>query len=124
MKTISLDLRLRILDACDRHDQSQREIAKRFCVSFGFVKKLLGQRRHLGILDNLYCRVGRKRSISPEKQEEMRRFVQVHPGATLEEIARACHLQCCIATVNNTLRRMGLTYKKRRSGLPSRTART
>jgi len=47
-----------------------REIAKRFCVSFGFVKKLLGQRRHLGIFDNLYCRFGGKHAISPEKQEE------------------------------------------------------
>ena len=121
---VALDLRLRILAVCDQHEHTQREVAKRFCVSFGFVKKLLGQRRHLGVLDNLYCRVGRKRSISEDKQEEMRRFVQDHPGATLEEIARACHLSCCLATVDNTLRRMGLTYKKRHSGLPSKTAKT
>ena len=111
--TISLDLRIRILDACDRHDGTQRQIAERFQVSFAFVKKLLGQRKQLGIIDNLYFRVGRKRLLSEEQQERMRAYIKVHPGATLTEIAAACHLDCTIATVDNTLRRMGLTYKKR-----------
>ncbi len=114
--TISLDLRIRILDACDRHDGTQRQIAERFQVSFAFVKKLLGQRNHLGIIDNLYFRVGRKRLLSEEQQERMRTYIKAHPGATLAEIAAACHLDCTIATVDNTLRRMGLTYKKDTSG--------
>lgn len=118
--TISLDLRIRILDACDRHDGTQRQIAERFQVSFAFVKKLLGQRKQLGIIDNLYFRVGRKRLLSEEQQERMRAYIKVHPGATLTEIAAACHLDCTIATVDNTLRRMGLTYKKRHFGLPNK----
>ena len=118
--TISLDLRIRILDACDRHDGTQRQIAERFQVSFAFVKKLLGQRKQLGIIDNLYFRVGRKRLLSEEQQERMRAYIKVHPGATLTEIAAACHLDCTIATVDNTLRRMGLTYKKRHFGLPTK----
>ena len=121
--TISLDLRIRILDACDRHDGTQRQIAERFKVSFAFVKKLLGQRKHLGIIDNLYFRVGRKRLLSEEQQERMRAYIKVHPGATLAEIAAACHLDCTIATVDNTLRRMGLTYKKRHFGLLNRTGK-
>ena len=121
--TISLDLRIRILDACDRHDGTQRQIAERFKVSFAFVKKLLRQRKHLGIIDNLYFRVGRKRLLSEEQQERMRTYIKAHPGATLAEIAAACHLDCTIATVDNTLRRMGLTYKKRHFGLPNRTGK-
>ena len=121
--TISLDLRIRILDACDRHDGTQRQIAERFKVSFAFVKKLLRQRKQLGIIDNLYFRVGRKRLISEEQQERMRTYIKAHPGATLAEIAAACHLDCTIATVDNTLRRMGLTYKKRHFGLPNRTGK-
>ena len=121
--TISLDLRIRILDACDRHDGTQRQIAERFQVSFAFVKKLLGQRKQLGIIDNLYFRVGRKRLLSEEQQERMRTYIKAHPGATLAEIAAACHLDCTIATVDNTLRRMGLTYKKRHFGLPNKTGK-
>ena len=121
--TISLDLRIRILDACDRHDGTQRQIAERFKVSFAFVKKLLGQRKHLGIIDNLYFRVGRKRLLSEEQQERMRAYIKVHPGATLAEIAAACHLDCTIATVDNTLRRMGLTYKKRHFELPNKNGK-
>ena len=121
--TISLDLRIRILDACDRHEGTQRQIAERFKVSFAFVKKLLGQRKHLGIIDNLYFRVGRKRLLSEKQQERMRAYIKAHPGATLAGIAAACHLNCTIATVDNTLRRMGLTYKKRHCGLPNRTGK-
>ena len=121
--TISLDLRIRILDACDRHEGTQRQIAERFKVSFAFVKKLLGQRKHLGIIDNLYFRVGRKRLLSEKQQVRMRAYIKAHPGATLAGIAVACHLNCTIATVDNTLRRMGLTYKKRHCELPNRTGK-
>lgn len=124
MKTFSLDLRTRVLAACDRHDSTRQHVADRFGVSLAFVKKLLGQRKRLGIVDNLYFRVGRKQAVSEEKRERMREHVRLHPGATLAEIASACRLSCTIATVDNTLRRMGLTYKKRRCGLPSRTGRT
>ena len=124
MKTFSLDLRTRILAACDKHDSTRQHVADRFGVSLGFVKKLLGQRKRLGIVDNLYFRVGRKQAVSAEQKERMREHVRLHPGATLAEIASACRLSCTIATVDNTLRRMGLTYKKRRCGPPSRTART
>ena len=124
MKTFSLDLRTRILAACDKHDSTRQHVAERFGVSLGFVKKLLGQRKRLGIVDNLYFRVGRKQAVSKEKAARMREYVRLHPGATLSEIASACRLSCTIATVDNTLRRMGLTYKIRRCGPPSRTART
>lgn len=124
MKTISLDLRVRILAACDKHDTTQQAVATRFGVSLGFVKKLLHQRKTIGTIDNLYSRVGRKPLLSAKQREQMRRVVLKHPGATLAEIARACHLDCSIATVDNTLRRMGLTYKKRRSAPPNKTAKT
>ena len=57
--TISLDLQIRILDACDRHEGTQRQIAECFKVFFAFVKKHLGQRKRLGLIDNLSFRVGR-----------------------------------------------------------------
>ncbi|MBP1590106.1 MAG: hypothetical protein ILO10_07935 [Kiritimatiellae bacterium] len=87
-------------------------------VSTDFVKKLLSQRKRLSIIDNLYARAGRKPILSEAQREQMQQHVQAHPGATLDEIRRACCLRCCLATVDNTLRRMGLTNKNRRCGPP------
>ena len=45
MRTLSLDLRERILTAYDAKEGTREEIAARFRVSLGMVKKLLQQRR-------------------------------------------------------------------------------
>jgi len=41
MATLSLDLRQRIISTCDRGEGTQEQIARRFGVSYGMVKKLL-----------------------------------------------------------------------------------
>ena len=48
MATLSLDLRERILRAYDKGQGTRDEIAKRFDVSLGMVKKLQQQRRDTG----------------------------------------------------------------------------
>jgi transposase len=48
MKTISLDLRERILDSYDHQEGTRLQIARRYRVSEGMVKKLLQQRRKTG----------------------------------------------------------------------------
>jgi transposase len=48
MRTISLDLRERILTAYDGDDGTREEVGRRFRVSTGMVKKLLLQRRRKG----------------------------------------------------------------------------
>jgi len=47
-KTISMDLRERILAAYDEDKGTREDVARRFRVSLGMVKKLLQQRRHTG----------------------------------------------------------------------------
>ena len=44
--TTSLDLRERILDTYDAGEGTREDVARRFRVSLGMVKKLLQQRRH------------------------------------------------------------------------------
>ncbi len=44
MRTVSLDLRERILDSYDQKEGNREEIARRFRVSIGLVKKHLQQR--------------------------------------------------------------------------------
>ena len=50
MRTTSLDLRERILASYDHNEGTRAEIAHRFRVSLGLVKKLLQQRRRTGDL--------------------------------------------------------------------------
>jgi transposase len=46
MAIVSVDLRQRILKAYDRGDTTHEQVASRFEVSLGMVKKLIQQRRH------------------------------------------------------------------------------
>lgn len=48
MTTCSLDLRRRILATFDEGRRTREEVARRFKVSLGMVKKLLQQRRATG----------------------------------------------------------------------------
>lgn len=48
MNPISNDLRLRIIEAIQKNEDSQPEIAERFCVSLSFVEKLWHRFRTTG----------------------------------------------------------------------------
>ncbi len=63
MKELSLDLRERILAAYDAKEGTRVDIAIRFRVSLGMVKKLISQRRRGDGIGSLRHRCGRKRII-------------------------------------------------------------
>ena len=63
MATFSSDLRERIVAAYDRGDGTQ-QIAERYDVSLGMVKKLLQQRRHTGEIAARHRFSGRKPKIT------------------------------------------------------------
>ena len=111
-----MDLRQRIVDAYDQGDTTRQKVAERFGVSLAFVKKLLSRRKRFGTIAPFLDRVGRKRAISPEGQQALRKHLSHHPGATLSELRDAVGLACSLVTVFNTLRRMKLTYNKNASG--------
>jgi transposase len=124
MKTISLDLRQRILAVYDRGESTRAMVAARFEVSLGFVKKLLHQRKHTGRVGSLHHRAGRKAKLEPEHGQELRNEVARKPDSTLEELKKALGLGCTIQAIHLVLNKMGLTYKKRHSVPASRIART
>jgi transposase len=124
MKTLSLDLRERILGAYDAGDATREMVAGRFRVSVGMVKKLLQQRRRLGEIGPLHHRAGRKPSILPAHRAQLRRQLAAKPDLTLAELRVATGLKCTLPAIHYVLADMGLTFKKRHSGQPSRTGRT
>ncbi len=120
-KPISLDLRERIVTAYDQKEGTREEIAKRFRVSLGMVKKLLAQRARTGDLRSRYRYCGRKARLEPEHGRQMRELVAKHPDLTLEEIKQQLGLEYTVAAIHWVLTRMKLTYKKRRSMQPNKT---
>ena len=76
MATLSLDLRQRILASYDNEEGTREQIARRFRVSLGMVKKLLQQRRTLGHLRPQHHRAGRKPRILPAHREQLRRVFE------------------------------------------------
>ena len=124
MATISVDLRQRILKAYDRGEATREQVARRFEVSLGMVKKLLHQRRHTGDIAPRHHRSGRKPVILDSPRRELRALVAKQPDLTLEEIRVRLGLGCTVQAIHYVLADMGMTYKKRRSAPPSNPART
>jgi len=115
-KTISLDLRERILASYDQKEGTREEIARRFKVSLGMVKKLLQQRRRIGDIAPQHHRSGCKPTILPSHHRQMRQLLGQKPDLTLAELRQAVGLKCTLPAIHYVLEKMGLTYKKRLSG--------
>lgn len=124
MATLSLDLRERIVSAYDKGQGTRDEIAQRFEVSLGMVKKLLQQRRKTGCIKARHHLAGRKKLIVAQHRIAMRKHLKQKPDMTLAELREALGLQCTLPAIHYVLVDMGLTYKKRRSALPSRSVKT
>ncbi len=124
MATLSIDLRQRILAAYDAEEGTREEIAERFCVSLGMVKKLLQQRRHTGDIGDRHRFSGRKPTILPSHQRQMQELLAKKNDLTLRELREALGLECSVQAIHVVLGKLDLTYKKRRSGPANRNAPT
>jgi len=124
MRTLSLDLRERIVSSYDQEEGTREQIAVRYRVSLGMVKKLLQQRRDTGDLRPRHRYSGRKPKILGSHRQQMRKLLDKKPDQTLKELRSAMQLSCSLPAIHYVLKEIGLTYKKRRSGPASRIVRT
>ena len=124
MRTLSLDLRERILVSYDKDEGTREEIAHRYRVSLGMVKKLLAQRRHTGDIGARHHRSGRKPLIVAAHFSKLRALLGKRADMTLKELREALGLSCTLPAIHYALVKLGLTYKKRRCARASKTART
>ena len=124
MKTLSLGLRERILICYDKQEGTRAEIAQRYRVSLGMVKKLLAQRRRTGDIGARHHCAGRKPLIVAAHFSKLRALLGKRPDLTLRELRAALALNCSLPAIHYALAKLGLTYKKRRSGPASKSART
>jgi len=119
-KTYSQDLRNRVLAAYDRGMRTS-QIAKTFAVSHAWARRVRQCRRETGRTTAL-PRGGA--TIIKIDMQLLAELVQEQPDATMLELRDRLGVECTESAICLALKRLDLTFKKRRSMLPSRTART
>ena len=124
MKAYSMDLRERVVAACDEGGTTREAIAARFSVSVRWVRDLLRRRRQTGSIAPKPRGGGRPPAFDAEAAGRLREAVRADDDATLAELARAAGVSCCASAVHRALARLGVTRKKSRGGRPSRTGPT
>lgn len=124
MRSLSMDLRRRVVAAYRNKEGSYEVLAARFAVSRAVVGKLVRQERELGTLEPQVHLRGRKPAIRGEKEAELLRHLKDHPDATLRERIEALGLDCTVKTMWQTVRRLKWRYKKSRRAPRSKIAKT
>jgi transposase len=119
MASYSIDLRQKILQACERRLGSQQAIAAIFGVSLSFVEKLLRRQRTTGDMAPKPHGGGQRPRLDAAAQSQVRQLVRDQPDATLEELctraAETIGIRVSVPTMCRVLQRLGLPRKKRRS---------
>ncbi|BAY28583.1 transposase [Nostoc carneum NIES-2107] len=117
MKPYSLDFRQKIFDTYKIGEISQRDLAKRFCVSLSFIEKLLKQYRET---NNIAPKTRTKQTppkLNEEQLDVLFEIVEAKNDATLEEIRESLFdkigITISIATVDRMLKKMEISVKKK-----------
>ena len=127
MAAYSIDLRHKLLHACERRLGSQRALADLFGVSLSFVEKLLRRHRTTGDIAPKPHAGGPRPALDAAADALVRRLVRENTDITLAELcARVADekgRRVSVATMCRLLQRLGLPRKKSRSTPASVTPR-
>jgi transposase len=113
MGPYSKDLRERVAAAVDHGEGSQRQIARRFRVSLTFVFRLLRRRREAGTLDPKPHGGCPPPALGPDELQRLAELIREQPDATLDQLRDRGGFRCSLTTLWRSLRRLGLTRKKK-----------
>ncbi|TRU57494.1 MAG: transposase [Microcystis aeruginosa Ma_QC_C_20070823_S13] len=116
MKSYPVEFRQKILDCYYNEPISQRQLAKRFCVTLSFVQKLLKQYRETGDLRPKTYRCGRHLKLTPEQMIVLGTLIEENNDATLAELSKLflerTGIVLSVATVARIAERLRITRKK------------
>lgn len=124
MNAYPVELRWRILDALDKGVGSVPQVARLFCVAINSVYNLIRLHQQTGDLQPKPNPGGRRPAIPPQRYHELRRIIAEQPDLTLAQIRDRLGLTCSEAAVCRTLKKLGLSRKKKRSTPASSNAPT
>ena len=116
MEAFSLDLRERVVGACDDRLSTRQEIAETIGVSVSFITKLLRRRRTEKFIAAKPHSGGGKPSLVQNDLKRVRKLVDEQPDATLSELCRRLRSgggpRVHRWTMCRALQRLGLVRKK------------
>lgn len=113
------ELRDRVLGAYDR-GMKTGQIAQTFQVSPAWARRVKQRRRESG--ETRPRPMGGVTVVKIDMQR-LAELVQQQPDATITELHQRLGAACCVSAVGMALRRLGLTFKKRRCGRANRIGR-
>jgi transposase len=105
-----MDLRMRVLDACDS-GMGTTEVAETFSVSKAWIKILKSRRRETGEIGPRKQKHGRT-PILQGHEEELRKVIEEKPDRTIKEITAVLSVKVSHQTVHRVIRRLGYRFKK------------
>jgi transposase len=117
MKAYSNDLRKKILEAHEKKEGSLRKLAKRFCVSFSFVRRLVKRFRKFGIVDPEPHGGGATPKLDPAHLGILREVSDANKDATLAELSdlffERTKIRVSGSTIARKLKRLRISRKKK-----------
>lgn len=119
MKAYPVELRTRIVAAVDRGNGSLPAVAALFGVSINCVANYLRLREDTGSLRPRPNPGGRAPAIPADRHDELRQLLAAQPDLTLEQLRDRLGVDCSLAAVCRTLKKLDLTRKKKRCAPPS-----
>ena len=121
MAAYSMDLRTRVIRACER-GMSAAEVAAQFDVSLAWVYRLVQRRRETGSIEPRKQTKFRGRALSSDEEGRLVALIVARPDATLAELQHALPTRAALSTLWRTIDRLGLTVKKNRTRRRTATA--
>lgn len=122
MKPYSMDLRERVLKACDA-GLGTKAVAEKYSVSESWVRRLKQRRREDGRTEPKSSRNTRVPQLAAHA-DRIRELIKATPDLTLGELKKALGVTVALGTVWAAVAGLGLTVKKKSTGRPSKTAPT
>ena len=116
----SQDLRERVIAARDGGMRTKR-VAEVFKVSASWVRRVMQRRRDHG---EQSPRPRGGATVIKIDLDQLRQLVHQQPDATARQLHERLGIACSVSAVDMALRRMGLSFKKRRCVPPSRIGAT
>ena len=113
MRPYSDDLRVRIIDAIERGEESWRQIARRFDVSLSCVIRLVQRYRETGAVRPKPHGGGQRPALDSEHLDKLRELVRDRPDATLKELRKALGVSCSTMAIVRALKKLELSRKKK-----------
>jgi len=116
MKPYSLDFRQKIFDTYKTGGISQRQLANKFCVSLGFIEKLLKQYRETASIAPKVRTKQTPPKLNEEQIKILEEIVEAKNDLTLSEIRSELKektgITIGISTVDRMLKRIEISVKK------------